>query len=175
MAPGKERELLLETRRERMAAAITLATQGQVVSSSHDASVVEAAAQGNYGRECATATPGMNQAQNFALENTWSQGECQVCFARTMVGSCRVCANCAAADDRGVDLLKLRDHHLTQRRRSQLAQKSMAGIRAPRLQKTTPHPSTKRYGEKVTVVRRKTIGGEDRFVMNIRGEIIDKL
>lgn len=99
-----------ESQRQRTAAAIKLASSGHLVASTSDTNVSTEVASNDYGRECATSM-GMNQtAQN--MENKWTQGQCRVCFRETRVGSCHVCASCAAADDRGVDLLELRERNL---------------------------------------------------------------
>ena len=117
-------EAVLEAERQKVAAAIKLASQGHRVDSVGDASVAVAVESGNYGRECATAQTGMNQSQEMnTQENIWRHGECQVCFARTMVGSCAVCALCAAADDRGEDLLRLREQNLKRRTQKQAVAK----------------------------------------------------
>lgn len=117
-------EVALEAERQKVAAAIKLASQGHRVDSVGDASVAVAVESGNYGRECATAQIGMNQSQETnTRENIWRRGECQVCFAKTMVGSCAVCARCAAADDRGEDLLKLREQNMKRRAQKQAVAK----------------------------------------------------
>ena len=114
----------LELERQKAAAAIRLASQGISVESIGGADVAAEVQSGTYGRECATAQAGMNQAQELhAVENVWRRGECQVCFAKTMVGSCAVCAVCAAADDRGEDLLRLREQNMRRRAQKQAVAK----------------------------------------------------
>lgn len=105
-------EDLLETERQRTAAAIKLASRGEVIESSSDSSVSAEMESGDYGRECATGSSenGMNQAQ--PMENVWRDGKCVVCFREVRVGSCGVCRACETADNRGVDLLKLRESNL---------------------------------------------------------------
>ncbi len=113
-------EDLLETERKRTAAAIKLAARGVVISSSSDGAVSSEVESGNYSRECATSSEnGMNQAQT--AENVWRQGKCVVCFRETSVGSCHVCRVCEAADNRGVDLLKLRAENLNKINKKRLA------------------------------------------------------
>jgi len=163
----------LETERERTAAAIKLASEGVVVGSNADSSVTSEVSTGNYGGECATATTtGMSQASQ-TMENVWSHGECQVCFAKTMVGSCMVCAGCAAADDRGVDLLKLRERNLKRRAtRQKIAQ---AAIKAPRESVTYSQPVEdkadsikQRYGKHAVLKREIIIGGAKQTVRDRR-------
>ena len=113
-------EGLLEIERQRTAAAIKLASQGVEITSSSDGAVSSEVESGNYGRECATSSEnGMNQAQT--AENVWRQGKCVVCFRETSVGSCHVCRDCETADNRGVDLLKLRAENLSKINKKQLA------------------------------------------------------
>jgi hypothetical protein len=168
-----DREARLESQRERMAAAVKLASQGYSIASSASADVASEVSSGNYGRECATAT-GMNQTQTANMENVWQHGECQVCFARTSVGSCMVCANCAAADDRGEDLLKLRERNL---RIKQMQSAAVATFQRPG-QKRTASKTTDigdRYGQYVQIRKVITIGGQDTLVVNRDGDVIDKL
>lgn len=102
---------LLESERQRTAAAIKLASSGTEIGSIADGAVSAEVETGNYGRECATASEnGMNQAQQ--AENVWRDGKCIVCFKEGRVGSCGVCRACEVADNRGIDLLKLRETNL---------------------------------------------------------------
>ena len=173
MARGLGEESL-EHERRKTAAAIKLATEGHDVSSSGDSSVAAEVASGDYGRECATPN-GMNQAAQSA-ENKWSPGECQVCFAKTMVGSCAVCASCAAADDRGIDLLKLRDHNLQKQRRKHLAHEAIKATVTSNEKKPPKRQTLQdKYGEKITIKKQKTIGGEDTLVLNTAGKVIGKI
>ena len=167
----------LESHRERIAAAIKLAVEGYVVESIGDNSVSKEVEQGNYGGECASAAAvamnGMNQARQ--MENVWSMGECQVCFTRTSVGSCMVCAKCAAADDHGEDLLKLRQQYLRNR---ELALHLGAGsimnvspetMKLPRQTKESLIQT--RYGRNAQVVKRNVIGGAKYDVIR-GGELV---
>ena len=115
-------EDLLEIERQRTAAAIKLASRGEVIESSSDMAVSAEVESGDYGRECATpsAENGMNQAQ--ANQNVWRPGKCVVCFRETSIGSCGVCRACEMADNRGVDLLKLRDTNLKKLQKKQAGQ-----------------------------------------------------
>lgn len=148
----------LEAERQKTAAAIKLATEGQTVTSNGDASVTSEVASGNYDRNCATGTDnGMNQAQS--MENIWTQGQCQVCFIKTKVGSCMVCARCAAADDRGVDLLKLRARNLRHKQTEQaLAANSMKQILSVQTPPSKHELIRRQYGEKVKLRRRIVVG-----------------
>ncbi len=105
-------EDLCEIERQRTAAAIKLASRGEIIESSSDSSVSAEVESGDYGRECATSSTenGMNQTQSS--QNVWRPGKCVVCFRETSVGSCGVCRGCEDADNRGVDLLNLRDTNL---------------------------------------------------------------
>ncbi|MEO5499528.1 MAG: hypothetical protein ABIR46_03445 [Candidatus Saccharimonadales bacterium] len=149
-------EVLLESARQRTAAAIKISSLGEVVSSANDASVSTEMANNEYGRDCATTT-GMNQTQQN-MENKWSQGECQVCFVKTSVGSCNVCAKCSAADDRGIDLLKLRDQNLRRLQKAQSAQ----SIKTPGPRQVQPrktHDITSLYGKDAVRRQRIVVGG----------------
>lgn len=162
-------EAVLEQERKRTAAAIKLASEGFEVTSTADTAVTSEAETGQYSRDCATAN-GMNQAAK-SMENKWSLGECQVCFVRTKVGSCAVCASCAAADDRGVDLLKLRDQNLRRRHVKQ----SMA-VESIKQTNTSPKKLSKRelvkrqYGEYAELRHVTTIGGAKKQVVHRRSE-----
>lgn len=153
-------EPVLEDARKRVAAAIKLASQGALVSSAADGAVAREVATGDYGRECPTEA-GMNQANQANSENVWRQGECVVCFTKTKVGSCNVCARCEAADNAGVDLLKLRDKNIATRKRQQkLATASFerSGVTKPRTpNKVVRH--RKRYGAHISERRRIVVGG----------------
>lgn len=175
MAHGRQDEALEQERRN-TAAAIKLAAEGHHITSVGDASVSAEAARGNYGGDCPTAN-GMNQAQS--MENIWSQGECQVCFVKTQVGSCRVCARCSAADDRGIDLLKLRESNLKKRQMStSLAARSLS-LSAVRLRprKLSEHEQIKQlYGQHAVVHTELAIGGVHRYAKDKRsGAVIAKL
>lgn len=159
----------LENERIRTAAAIKLASEGHAIASSSDAAVVNEAQSGEYGRDCATAN-GMNQAQT--MENKWSLGECQVCFAKTMVGSCAVCASCARADDNGMDLLKLREYNLRRRQTSQAigAQSTKRILETP---KPPKHELIKQqYGQYAEIRHVLTIGGAYKEVFDRRSNEI---
>lgn len=165
----------LEQERKKTAAAIKLASEGYDISSNADAAVESEAETGEYGRDCPTAN-GMNQAQAQSMENKWSFGECQVCFAKTMVGSCTVCANCAQADDRGVDLLKLRDHNLRRlQARQAIAAESIK--QANRASKPPKQELVKQqYGEYAGVRNVLTIGGAYKEVFDRRtNEVLAQL
>jgi len=122
---GVSIENLLKDARRRTAAAIMLASRGIAVESSGDSRVTSEVANGNYELDCPTANNGMNEARAESMANEWKQGECLVCFAKTMVGSCSVCAGCEAADNAGVDLLKLRERNLKRRTREQKLAQNM--------------------------------------------------
>lgn len=175
MAHGRQEEAL-ERERRKTAAAIKLAAEGHDITSTGDASVAVEAAQGNYGGDCPTAN-GMNQAQT--MENIWSHGECQVCFVKTQVGSCRVCARCAAADDRGIDLLKLREANLKKRQTStRLAARSFElSSDSPQTRKPSQHEQVKRaYGQHAVVHTEVVIGGVHRYAKDKRtGALLAKL
>lgn len=166
-----------EKQREKTAAAIKLASEGHIVNSSSDASVGIEVTSGNYGGECATASQtGMNQAGKNS-ENVWTYGECRVCFVRTSVGSCHVCQACATADDRGVDLLKLRERNIRRREKVQRL-----------TQKTLDHTYTKKndgrvvgkksdsikakYGEHAVVTKQIAIGGTKEVVLDPRTKYV---
>ena len=154
---GDYSESLLESTRQRTAAAIKLSSLGETIGSAADASVSAEVANNDYGRECATNT-GMNQTQQ-TMENKWTQGECQVCFTKTRVGSCQVCVMCSAADDRGVDLLKLRDQNLRRRKKEQSVKSIEAS--APSYNHSKNRIKTnKLYGKDIIKKRRVVIGGE---------------
>lgn len=164
-----------ERAREQIAAAIKLASEGYSITSSSDAAVAAEVARGNYGGECATATTtGMNQAgQVKNMENVWSHGECQVCFAKTSVGSCRVCRSCSAADDSGVDLLKLRERNL--RRRAKIQQATQIAVERTDTKNTLTRSSkqktdtlTARYGAHAMVSSEVVIGGAKQVVRDRR-------
>lgn len=164
------REDLLERQRQLTAAAIKLADGGTVVGSSSDASVSAEVATNDYGRECAT-TSGMNQAQT--MENKWTNGQCRACFKETQVGSCHVCAACAAADDRGIDLLKLREKNL--RRREKLQRLTPANADRIHTKNTLNQPVQQRkdiirkqYGEYAIVTTQVVIGGTKQMVRDRR-------
>ncbi len=170
------RDDLLEAERQRTAAAIKLASNGIDIASSSDASVVAEVESGNYDRECATST-GMNQAQQN-MENIWAPGECQVCFAKTMVGSCRVCATCAAADDRGVDLLQLREKNLRrlQTKRALGRSASIQPNQQPARRPSKQDQIRQAYGDKAELYREMVVGGERHYVRNkVTKEIITRL
>jgi len=160
---ASKREELLETTRQKTAAAIKLASEGYAISSSNDSAVAGEVASNDYRRECPTGN-GMNQTQT--MENIWTNGECQVCFAKTKVGSCMVCARCAAADDRGEDLLKLRERNLRRRQAKRaIAEKS---TKQPNKE---PKPTKqelirKRYGEYAEVRNVRTFGGAREEVIH---------
>ncbi len=160
----------LESTRQRTAAAIKLASMGQNVGSISDTSVATEASNNEYGRDCATSK-GMNQAQQ-TMENKWTQGECQVCFAKTSVGSCNVCVRCSAADDRGVDLLKLRDENL--RRIQKANQGSRIEPPKPAFETTKRTPNIKNlYGDHAIKHRRIVVGGTVEEIRDRRtGELI---
>ncbi len=168
-------EDVLEQERKKTAAAIKLASEGYEITSNADTVVANEAATGEYGRDCATVN-GMNQAAQ-SMENKWSFGECQVCFARTMVGSCAVCTRCAAADDRGIDLLKLRDHNL--RRRN--AKRAIATDSIKQANVLPKKPSKqelvkRQYGEYAEIRRITTIGGAYKQVVHkYSGEVLAEL
>ncbi len=169
-------ENVLESTRQRSAAAIKLASMGQNVGSISDTSVATEASNNEYGRDCATSL-GMNQAQQN-MENKWTQGECQVCFTKTSVGSCMVCARCSAADDRGVDLLKLRDENIQRINRNKKSvmtavKEESYSAEKPRVSKTQFVQA--KYGKNVIYKKHKTIGGEDLIVLDRLGEVIDKI
>lgn len=163
-----------EKARERTAAAIKLASAGHQVTSLGDAAVSAEVASGNYGGECATASSGMNQAsQSQNMENRWSYGECQVCFAKTMVGSCMVCSSCANADDRGVDLLKLREKNL--QRREKVQRMSKKTLEHTYSNKVYERPDSnklqyvkKKYGVHAVMTKKVEIGGAKEVVLDYR-------
>ncbi|MEO5691336.1 MAG: hypothetical protein ABIQ64_04070 [Candidatus Saccharimonadales bacterium] len=74
-------EDLLETERQRTAAAISLATRGEDVVSTGDASVLAEAAKGDYSRECATATENAMQQGENELTKDWVKEvvSCPIC------------------------------------------------------------------------------------------------
>lgn len=166
---------LLEIERQRTAAAIKLASSGVEIGSSSDGAVSTEVASGNYGRECATASEnGMNQAQQ--AENVWRQGKCVVCFRETSVGSCGVCRACEAADNHGVDLLKLRATNLKKLREKEKVRKtardnsgSINRVREPYAKppKSTAHMFFAQKGEYFKVDERIGIGGMVRQTRQI--------
>lgn len=159
-------EGLLEAERKRTAAAIKLACEGIDIHSTADSAVSAEVVSGNYGRECATAT-GMNQVQQN-MENVWRFGECQVCFRKTSVGSCRVCASCAAADERGADLLKLREHNL---RKLQVRNTMASVVLKPEVRpgsRAKTDTIRRQYGEYARVRRRLVVGDSVNEVYDAR-------
>lgn len=164
---GLGRDDDLEQERKKTAAAIKLATEGHVIGSSGDAAVSQELHVGNYERDCPTSN-GMNQAAR-SQENVWAFGECQVCFAKTMVGSCMVCSACAAADDRGEDLLVLRDRNL--RRRKLSAQLGKLTTTKENVLKAGPKKIElirQRYGQYAELRRQVVIGGTRHTVHDRR-------
>ena len=174
MSLGRD-ETALERERRNTAAAIKLVSEGADITTSADSSVADEVASGNYGRECATgsaAMNGMNQTQAMNMENIWTKGECQVCFAKTMVGSCRVCATCAHADDLGVDLLKLREKNLRSLEHQRAFARTSFGEAAPtpRQRRAVRH---RQPDEKVRSRQRIVIGGAVTELYDAKtGEII---
>ncbi len=161
---------LLEMSRQRTAAAIKLSSSGQIVSSVSDASVTAEVSANQYGRECATTT-GMNQTQQN-MENKWKQGECQVCFAKASVGSCNVCVRCSAADDRGVDLLKLRDENIRRLSKAK-AIKNAEVSKFPALIPKKTYDITRIYGKDAIKKKRIVVGGTVEEVRDRRtGKLI---
>lgn len=155
-------EEYLEQERKNTAAAIKLASQGVRISSNSDGAVSAEVASGNYDRECATGSAantdnGMNQAAK-KMENIWRSGQCQVCFAHTMVGSCFVCSGCAALDDMGADLLKIREKNLRAlEKKRALARVGIANTNAQPMPERRPVRT--QGDDNVTRQRVLTIGG----------------
>lgn len=163
----EDKERIVEAEREKIAAAIKLSASGVAVSSMGDAVVADEVDRGEYGRECATAPNGMSQAQ---VENIWRQGECQVCFRKTSVGSCAVCRDCQAADDRGVDLLKEREKNLRSRTR---AKRTGSAALSRTVASSSVKPSKAQrakvaYGEHAAVRFVIGIGGSRHDVVDVR-------
>lgn len=160
-------EAEMEVVRKRTAAAIKLASEGHNITSSSDADVMAEVETGNYDRECATGV-GMNQAST--AENIWKNGECVVCMQKKKIGSCGVCLSCEEADNRGEDLLKLREKNLKKQKE---VQKKVARIainenKEPRVSR---YSSKKRniemiYGPYATIKTTMGVGGAKRVVVH---------
>lgn len=168
-------EEVLEKERQKTAAAIKLATEGHKITSSGDASVTSEVSSGNYDRNCATGS-GMNQAAS--MENIWSYGECQVCFTKTSVGSCKVCKSCARADDLGVDLVKLRELNMSDRQIARTVQhlgsQATKGVEKP---KRTKHKLMEaKYGETIEIRTVTAVGSAYQNIVSKRtGKVIDRI
>lgn len=162
---------MLEIERQRTAAAIKLAIGGAKIGSNSDTVVSSEVSQGNYGRECATAT-GMNQA---VATSEFKSGKCRVCLARTKVGACSVCASCEMADNRGIDLRALHKEALVkQNRLSQKTKATLEPVSQP--QKLSKNEQLQLlYGKYATMRFETTIGGADVIIFDRRtGEILIK-
>lgn len=160
-------EGLFEIERQRVAAAIKLASRGETVGSISDSAVTAEVESGNYERDCATTSEnGMNQSQTN--QNVWRDGKCVVCFREVRVGSCGVCRACEMADNRGVDLLKLRDANLkklqekeaqAEARRAKGVESTTTIIQAERPIKTTIEKVFARDGMYFKIDEQIGIGG----------------
>lgn len=173
--PQAAQQALEEEARKKIAAAIKLSSEGVSIDSVGDASVTAEVSQGHYGGECATAPNGMNQAQ--LLENKWTKGECVACLRRTSVGSCSVCRDCEAADNRGIDLLKVREKSLEKRiKRETMKKRDVLPTPQKQVKQTKQEMAKARYGEYAMFEYKRRVGGADYVVYDSRTQqVIGKL
>lgn len=167
-------EAELEDMRQRTAAAIKLSASGVDVASAGDSAVATEVATGNYDRECATATVGMNQAAAES-EHKWSYGQCRSCLYYQKVGPCSVCRGCESLSNAGVDLAKYREQNLRiQKEQAEKTKRATArkaiiwsGVDERQRKGKALHDSKMiklRYGEAAEVRTTITIGGSYRQV-----------
>lgn len=159
-AMGRSRNAeLVELERRRAAAAIVLLLRGVAVLSSSDGVVSSEVQIGNYERDCATATNGMNQSQY--LNQEWKFGSCRVCLRDMLVGGCSVCAACAAADNRGESLQRRHERAVALRRKiaeNVLSLDQRVSLSGNKLL-TKQQMAELKYGKKARVDFRLQIGG----------------
>ena len=82
----------------------------------------DAAARGEQANGCGLTVTVNSEQQlqraGYQSRTEWTFGECRVCLRSGLVGGCTVCADCEAADNRGVDLLEVQARALQARRKA---------------------------------------------------------
>ena len=171
------KEDLREIERQRTAAAISLASRGYEITSAHDAAVSTEVAQGNYDRECPTAT-----------ENGMSQGEaekeiamtCPYCGLTTVGDPCAfrlVCQKCDAEVRGGKLMSKGIGRSAAIRRGQQNKVKESHEQRVMTCEvMSNEHMIQRRYGEKAVMYAIGILGGvRYEIVDSSTGQVIDNL
>jgi hypothetical protein len=175
---GSAKKELLEQRRIRTTAAIDLVVQGGKVDSSNDAAVSEQISTKEYGGDCPTGY-GLNavgMAQGARKEREFKKGVCLACLKPGKVGECSVCIDCEERDNRGVDLMKVREKALAARATKQAIQRrqqEQVGRAAAEKARSKSDVIKSRFGEYARVRNEFVVGGMQQVVYDYRtGETI---
>ena len=142
----------------------------------------EAASRGEQADGCGlTISATVNQELQAAgykitASEEWRYGNCRICLQSRMVGPCVICRDCAAADDRGEDLLALRERALQRQKKEQERLSSYAEA-APSIERkrTKANQLKYKYGAHARIVRHYVIGGAVMQAIDRQsGEVIDQ-
>lgn len=174
LSAGNQRNAELELLRQRTAAALDYRLHGGTVVSISDADVGARMSTYEYGGECATGTQAAT-AEQMGLAQGKHVTNCPLCGTRgvtaTVEGETITCSDCRGSVD--ICSGKVTQGRLL-RRQNLIDQQSGIKREAAPKKLTKEAVLSAQYGEKVTIKRQKVIGGEERLVVNARGEVLQK-